>query len=187
MRPNPYQPPGWSVASNLHQRSARFMRAAEAILALGLLCTALAAALMQFVIIGLFGLGLFVVAFGLLLAAGLLARADGHPPWWQQVASLALYVIAVLSLIAIAAYATSLAFAYAMAPRGGTSGSSGWQWTVLMLISIMAAAAVAIALRYRTGWSRSHCFTWGIAAFGVSPTAILLFWILKLTGQPLTA
>jgi hypothetical protein len=142
---------------------------------------------MQFVIIGLFGLGLFGVAFGLLLAAGLVAGAGGQPPWWQQVASFALYVIGVLSLIAIAAYATSLAFAHAMAPRAGTSDPSGRQWIVLMLISILAAAAVAIALRYRTGWSWSRCSAWGIAAFGVSPTAILVFWILKLTGQPLTA
>lgn len=142
---------------------------------------------MQFVIIGLVGLALFVVAFGLLLAAGLLVRADGLPPWWQQVASLVFFAIAVLSLIVIAAYATSLAFAHAMAPRAGASDPSAWQWTILTLISIMAAAAVASALRYRTGWSRSRCFAWGIAAFGVSPTAILIFWILKQTGQPLTA
>lgn len=148
---------------------------------------AIAAGLVEFVMIGLFGLGLFVVAFGLLLAAGILARADGYSPRWQQVASFALYVIGVLSLIAIASYATSLAFAHAMAPRAAASAPSGWQWIVLTLISILAAAAVSIALLYWTGWSRLRCFTWGIAAFAVSPIAILIFWILKLAGQPLTA
>jgi len=163
------------------------MSAADALLASGFFCTVLAAALIHFVIIGLIGLGLIVVAFGLLFAAGLLARADGHPPRLQQVASFAIYVIGVLSLIAIAAYATSLAFEHAMAPRAGTSAPSGWDWTSLMLISILDAAAVMIALRYRMGWSRSRCFTWGIAAFGVSPAAILVFWILKLAGLGLTA
>ncbi len=163
------------------------MSAAGALLASGFFCTALAAALMQFVIIGLLGLGLFVVAFGLLFAAGLLVRANSQAPWWQHIASFTLYVMGVLSLIGIAGYATSLAYAQSIAPRAGTSVPSGWQWAVLMLISVLPAATVAIALLYRTGWSRSRCITWGVAAFGVSPTAILLFWILKLTGQPLTA
>ena len=182
-----YQPPESSADLETYRRPAHVITASDMLLAAGFLCTALAAGLMQFVMIGLVGLGLFIVAFGLLLAAGTLARAVGNPNLWQQVASFALYVMGVLSLIAVAAYATSLAFAHAMAPRAGASAPSGWQWAVLTLISILATAADSIALLYRTGCSRSRCFSYGIAAFAISPTAILIFWILKLAGQPLTA
>jgi len=74
-----------------------------------------------------------------------------------------------------------------MPPRAGVSVSSGGQWAVHALVSISAAAAVATALLHRTGWSRLHCFAWGLAASAVSPTAILVFWILKQAGQPLSA
>ena len=183
VRPDPYQPPESSADSESYQRPARVITAADVLLVAGFLCTALAAGLMQFVMIGLVGLGLFIVAFGLLLAAGTLARAVGNPNLWQHVASFALYVMGVLSLIAVAAYATSLA----MALRAGASAPSGWQWTVLTLISILAAAAVSIALLYRTRCSPLRCFSYWIAAFAIAPTAILIFWILKRTGQPLTA
>ena len=184
MRPDPYKPPAWFGGSDLPQRRAGLLIAADVLLSSGFFCTAFAAALAQFVMVGLIGVGLLLVAFGLLVAVGLLFRADGQAPLWQQVASFVLYIIGVLSVTGIAVNATSLAFDHAL---DGTADPSGWQWRVLMLISVLAAAAIAIALLCRTEWSWSRCIAWGIAAFGVSPAAILLFWILKLTGLPLTA
>jgi len=81
MRPATYQPPELSVDSDFHLRPARFLSAVDVLLAAGFCCTACAAGLIPFVIIGLLGLALFVVAFGLLLAAWVLVRAACHRTW----------------------------------------------------------------------------------------------------------
>src|SRR5262245_50216569 len=135
MRPNPYQTFGLPSGADSRKRIPRSISAAEVLFAFGLICTALAAGLVQFVMIGLIGLFLFVVSFGLLLAAGLFLRANGQPPWWRRAASFALYAVAVLSSIATSAYATSLAFDHVMAPGAGATTPSGLQWAVLILIS----------------------------------------------------
>jgi hypothetical protein len=89
------------------------MKTTEHLLAAGLACAALGAGLCQFVMIGLIGLGLFVVAFVLLLTAGFtayLAQSTEHVPGWQKGASLVLNVAGIVLLLVVGGYASSLAF-----------------------------------------------------------------------------
>ena len=162
------------------------MRVAEPLLVAGLLCAALAAGLCQFVMIGLIGVGLFVVAFGLLLVAGSVAHAVGLVPLWQRVAGLALYSMGVLLLLAVAAWASSLAYDHAMSSRFGGPNPIEWQWTVLGLTSFLPALAITLGLRNRARWSWGRCCGWGAAALCVMPTAVVVFWVLA-PVLPLTA
>jgi hypothetical protein len=70
-----------------------------------------------------------------------------------------MFVIGILALMFSAERGTTLAFDDVMAVRTGLAGPSSLQWIFLALVSVLA----------------------------VSPSAIVIFWILKFTGQPLSA
>jgi hypothetical protein len=165
----------------------RFFRAADPLLATGFLATAFAAGLLQFVMLGLLGLGLFVVALGFFLIAGVVARGDMRLSWGRQIAGFAMFVIGILALMFSAERGTTLAFDDVMTVRTGLAGPSSLQWIFLALVSVLAAATIASAILLKAGWSRSRCFFGGAAALAVSPSAIVIFWILKFTGQPLNS
>ena len=113
------------------------MRASNLLLTAGLICAALGAGLCQFVMIGLIGVALFVVAFGLLLGAGITARPTGVFPLWQALVGAALYGVGVVLLLAAAGYASSLAYDQAMSSRPAWSAPSVWHWIILGLSSFL--------------------------------------------------
>jgi hypothetical protein len=98
-----------------------------------------------------------------------------------------MFVIGILALMFSAERGTTLAFDDVMTVRTGLAGPSSLQWIFLALVSVLAAATIASAILLKAGWSRSRCFFGGAAALAVSPSAIVIFWILKFTGQPLSA
>ena len=188
MRLNPYEFSNVSDDAILHPQPARISGCVTPLLACGFICIALATGLMHFVMAGLLAIPVIVVAFGLVVVAGLLARGDGRTSWWLQLANFALFIVGVLSLIATSANATLIVYSYARADYGGkTLDAPVWRLMFQISISFMAATAIAVALRCRTRWSRLRCIGWGMAAFGVVPTAILIFYLLKFMGLPLTA
>lgn len=158
------------------------MKVAETLFAAGLFCAALGAGLCQFVMIGLIGVGLFPIAFVLLLSAGALAQTAGNVPFWQRGAGLAVYLVGVLLLLAIAGYASSLAYNAVMS----TTVTTTLDWGLLGLFSLAPTIVIALGLRYRTKWSWSRCAIWGAAAWCVLPMAVIVFWVLA-PVLPLTA
>jgi hypothetical protein len=85
------------------------VKSSETLLIAGCCCTVLAAGLCQFVMIGLIGLVLFPIAFGLLLSAGILTRAAATVPW-QRSAGLGVYLLGVLMLLVFAGNTNARAF-----------------------------------------------------------------------------
>jgi hypothetical protein len=168
------------------------MKTTEYLLAAGLACAALGAGLCQFVLIGLIGLGLFVVAFVLLLMAGFtayLAQSTEHVPGWQKGAGLVLYVAGIVLLLVVAGYASSLAFNREIIklmpdgvihlpgmPAGGAPRIL--DWGLVGLASLVPALLVALGLRYGANWSWNRCTRWATAGLCVSPAAVLIFWSL---------
>ena len=162
------------------------MKTANILLAAGLICAALGAGLFQFVMIGLIGVALFVVAFSLLLGAGIAARPAGELPLWRRLVGAALYGVGMALLLAAAGYASSLAYDQAMSSRPEQSAPSVWHWIILGLSSFLPVLIIMLGLRCRTQWSWRRCSVWGGAALCVVPTALVLFWLLT-TVSPLTA
>lgn len=162
------------------------MRLVNLLLAAGLICAGLGAGLCQFVMTGLIGVGLFVVAFGLLLAAGIAARPAGNFPLRQPLVGAVLYGVGVVLLLATAGYASSLAYDQAMSSRPAWSAPSVWQWIILGLSSFLPVLIIILGLRLRTRWAWGRCFVWGVAGLCVVPTALVIFWLLA-TVSPLTA
>lgn len=162
------------------------MRVAQTLLAAGLICTALGAALVQFVLIGLIGGALLLLAFFLLLFAGLMAWSDSPAQVWRRGAGLALLVVANLLLLGLASYASELAFNSALSSRTGLDAASSAAWVVLGLLSLLPAGALCFGLRFRADWSWLRCVLWGACCLCVCPAAIGLFWLLA-PSLPLTA
>jgi hypothetical protein len=162
------------------------MKVAQSLLAAGLICATLGAALCEFVLVGLIGCGLLLVAFFLLLFAGLLAWNDGLAAVWQRGAGLALVIVADLLLLAVASYASMLAFEMARRAQLNSPAATSIEWINLGLLSLMPAVALLVGLRWRAGWSWRRCAFWGIACLCVCPAAIGLFWLLT-PYIPLTA
>lgn len=174
------------MESEPNRRPPRVLTVADFLLTAGFLCTALAAGVLPFVMLGLVGFPLLLVALGMFITAGLFAR-DGGPGGWKQLAGTSLFAIGILSVIVVAAYAATLAFGNEMAARSGASAPSIWQWMMLVLMSVLSSSAVSLGVLLRTGASPLHCVVCGLMALAVWPTAIIVFWIVKLAGQPLTA
>ena len=158
------------------------MTASEVLLAAGFFCAALAAGLCQFVMIGLIGIGLFPLAFALLMTGGAFAQTAGPVSFWQRGAGLAVYLMGVLLLLALAGYASSLAFNVATC-KASTRAS---EWGLMALSSLAPTIVIPLGLRFRTEWSWRRCAVWGVAAWSVLPTAVIIFWILA-PVLPLTA
>jgi hypothetical protein len=154
------------------------MKIAEFLLAGGLACLALAAGLCQFVMIGLIGLVLFVVALGLLLSAGALARSAEPISVWQKSAGLILYLAGVVLLLVVAGYASSLAFDWGISLTMSSVAPTILDWGLAGLSSLAPAVLIAVGLRYRTNCSWRRCAVWGMAVLCVCPAAVLIFWSL---------
>lgn len=188
MQFNPYQPSNLSDAEDLHPHPKLFTGCAAPLLACGFICIALATGLMHFVMAGLLAVPVIFAAVGLVVVAGLLARGDGRSSWWLQLVNFALFMVGVLSLIAISANATLTVYTYTRANYvGRVVVPVVWHLMFQISISSITAAAIAVALRFRTRWSQVRCIGWGIAAFCVVPIAILIFYLLKFMGLPLAA
>ena len=157
------------------------MRTSEVLLASGFFCAALAAGLCQFVMIGLIGVGLFPLAFILLLCAGANARTAASASLWQRSAGL-IYLMGVLVLLVLAGHASSLAFKTATS----TTAASVSEWGLLALMSVAPTIAVPVGLRFQKEWAWRHCAVWGTVAWAVLPTAVMIFRILA-PVLPLTA
>lgn len=153
------------------------MRTDDLLLVSGLLCVALGAGLCQFPMIGLIGAGLFVVALGLLLTAGIIARPAGELHLWQQITGAMLYAVGIFLLLAVAGHASGLAYEVAMSSRPALSGPSTGNWITLGLASLLSALVILLGIRLRTRWSWRRCSLWGVAGLGVVPLALLFFWI----------
>lgn len=162
------------------------MRTDDLLLASGLICVALGAALCQFPMIGLIGIAFFVVALGLLLVAVIMARPNGRVPPWQQLAGGLLVAVGSFLLLATAGYASGLAYDQAMSSLRSTSPPSTGRWLILGLATLVPALAITLGLRLRAGWPWRRCSFWGIAGWGVVPLALFFFWIFA-AKWPLTA
>ena len=162
------------------------IKLAEYVLAAGLVCATLGAGLCQFVLVGLIGVALLLVAFFLLLAAGMLAWSPGNVPLWRRGAGLALFIVGELLLLATGSYASSLAFDAALSSRPGVSAPTIIEWALVGLFSLLPALAIALGLRFRTQWSWSRCAVWGAAAWCVWLGGVIVFWVFT-PYLPLTA
>jgi len=138
----------------------------------------LAAALCQFVMIGLIGMGLFVVALVLLAAAGIAAGAGGKVASGQGLCGLTGYGIGVSLLLWFAIYASSLAYDHAVGSSAGRAKPSGWDWIGLGVISLLPALLIGLGLKLRARWQACRCVAWGAAVFCVMPAAVGVFWVL---------
>lgn len=158
------------------------MRTSEVLLASGFLCAALAAGLCQFVMIGLIGVGLFPLALILLLSGVVLARAAEPVSLWQCGTGMVVCCVGVLVLLVLAGQASTLAF------KAATSAAVPRisEWGLLALMSAVPTMAIPVGLRFRTRWPWRRCAAWGIVAWSVLPTAVIVFWIVT-PVLPLTA
>ena len=162
------------------------MKLAEYLLAAGLVCATLGVGLCQFVLVGLIGVALLLIAFFVLLAAGMLAWSASDVPLWQRGAGLALFIVGELLLLTTAGYASSLAFDAALSSRLGVSAPTIIEWALVALFSLLPALAIALGLRLRTQWSWRRCAVWGVAAWCVWPVGVIVFWVFT-PYLPLTA
>jgi hypothetical protein len=153
------------------------MKASEVLFVVGFFCAALGAGLCQFVMIGLVGVGLFPLAFLLLLLAGILAQTAGNVSLSRQGEGLAVYLVGISLLLTLAGYATSLAF---------DSSTRILEWGLLALLSLAPMIVISLGLRFRTAWSWRRCVLWGVVAWCVLPASLMVFWILA-PVLPLTA
>ena len=145
-------------------------------LLLGLLILVLAAALSQFVLVGLLAFALYPAALVLLTVA-----VAAMPVSRSATAQQSLYGIVAVSLacvgLACAAYlASSLAFSLA---AGDLRQSSVSFWVAVSVLSLVPAALLLIGLRLRLGWPLSRIRAWSIAALLVAPLVIALFILLS--------
>ena len=165
-----------------HPDADDVMRASEVLLASGFLCAALAAGLCQFVMIGLIGVGLFPLAVILLLSGVVLVRVAEPVSLWQCGTGVVVYCMGVLALLVLAGQASTLGF------KAATSAAVPRisEWGLLVLMSVVPAIAIPVGLRFRAQWPWRRCAVWGIVAWSVLPTAVIVFWILTLV-LPLTA
>ena len=162
------------------------MRTANLLFAAGLVCAALGTGLSQFVMIGLIGVALLFVAFGLLLWAGISARPATALPRGRRIVAVALYGTGAMLLLAVAGHASSLAYNQAMSSRPAWAEPSVHQWLTLGLYSLVPALTIMLGLRYRAQWTWRRCSLWGGAALCVVPAVLVLFWFFA-TVFPLTA
>ena len=153
-------------------------------LAAGLLCAALGAGLLPFVMFGLLGVIIYGVAFALLLAAGITARPAGIFPVRQQLVSVVSYVVGVTLLLAVAAYASSMAYDQATSSRHALPAPSMWDWMILGLLSFLGALTYMLGVRCQARWSWSRCSVWGVAGLCVVPSSLVLFCLFA-TALPL--
>lgn len=140
------------------------------LLGCGLLLMAVAAALCQFVMVGLIGLAIFPAAIALLLAAGLKARVPGLRParLWPGAVLLVAGVVALVIASTSAGVISFRLLRTAHLPQID-------QWVSLGIVTCAAALLIASALHFLTDWSGSRCLYWGVGVFGVVPATILLF------------
>jgi hypothetical protein len=143
-------------------------------LLLGLVILVFAAALSQFVLVGLLSLALYPVAL-LVLTAAIAAM----PVSQSATAHQSLYGIVAVSLacvgLACAAYlASSLAYSLA---AGGLQHHFLSSWIAVSILSFAPAALLPIGLRLRLGWPISRLRAWTIAALLVTPLVIALFYL----------
>lgn len=153
------------------------MRTDDLLFASGLFCAALGAGLCQFVMVGLIGFGLFAVAFGLLLGAGIVARPSGRFSVWRQLSGGVLFAVGIVLLLAAAGYASGLAYDQAMSALRSTPPPSAGLWVILGLSSFLPTLVIVLGIWLRAGWSWRRCSVWGIAGWGVVPLALFFFWI----------
>ena len=149
------------------------MRIADYLLGFGLVAVALGFGLIQFVIIGLLGILLVGAALCLLLAGGALARSPGVSRR-RAAGGMAVFVVAVVSLLWVGAELTDLAYADARGKQVGRGPVPASRLAVLGLIPV-PGVPLAAALRLRAAWSWVRCATWGVAAAAAAPAAALVF------------
>lgn len=158
------------------------MKLSELLLGMGLAAAALGAGLCQFVMVGLIGLALLVLALALLMVAGLMAHSADEPSARRKLAGLLFHLLGAVLLIVVAFYASQTAFNRALeveragaAPAGGAVALT---WGLVGLSSLVPALLVALGLRTRTRWPSSRCLLWGVAVLAVPLVAVLIFWCL---------
>lgn len=149
------------------------MRTADYLLGCGLISVALGFGLIQFVIIGVLGVLLVGAALGLLFAGGALARSPGVSRW-RAAGGMAVFVVAVLSLLWVGAELTDLAYADARGKQVGRGPVPAARLAVLGLIPV-PGVPLAAALRLRGAWPWARCVTWGVAAVAAAPAGALVF------------
>ena len=163
------------------------MKTGEFRMAFGLVCVAVGAALAQLVVIGLVGLALLVVAFWVLLRAGVMLASEHHSrPTWRHVAGYVVYAAGVISLIGFALHASALAHAEALLLQRGSEAIGDFPWPWILALSIVPAAILTAGLSTATALPWRRLFLWVLAAWSVPAMAVLLFRLLA-TSFPITA
>ena len=161
-------------------------RTVDVFLAAGLFFAASGAGLLQFPMIGLIGIGLLGLAFGVLVAAVVIARPVRRISRWQQIAGAVIGFVGIVLLLAAAGYSSGLAYDQAMSSLRKTPPPLTGLWLILGLSPLVPALAITLGLRLRAGWPWGRCSVWGIAGWCVVPLALFFFWVFA-AKWPLTS
>jgi hypothetical protein len=166
--------------------SWRSMSNSEYILGCGFCCLAMAAGLFNFVLIGLIGVLLYPVAFGLLITGGILAR-NSDVRGGSAAMGLILFLAGSALLVFTAGYASQLAFQVAMQSlRPMLPVPTIGEWSLLAGLYPVSAAVIVFGLRLRTQWSPVRCLSWSGAVLIVCPATLATFFVLSFF-LPITA
>jgi hypothetical protein len=155
------------------------MSKAERLIAWGLILLAFSAGLLQFVIIGLIGILVFVVAIGILLIGGVMARGAGVSS--NRAISGSLFFVAGLILLAWAA-AKSSWLGFLIVYEAGHPGQpvpSVNDWVVTVILIIVSALTISSALHLKSVCALQRCRIWAVAILLVCPVAFLEFLLLS--------
>ena len=167
-------------------RAGRFPQRGELALALGIALLVTAAALSQFVMIGLLSfittpLALIVWLTGTIGARNTAASAG------RQAAGMILLLAAGLALGAAAFVSVAAAGAAALhAQSPGAPAPSLRIWTLTVGSWVIPLLLMELGLRLGTDWSARRRWTWGGIILIVPAAAMALFWLLAGT-LPITA
>jgi hypothetical protein len=138
------------------------------LLACGLACIALGAGLLLFTMIGLLGIGLLLVALGLVVAGAISIRG-ADVPWLRAFAGLVLVLVAFILFVGSAAQTCMLSYR----PQSNVVGPL--DLLVVGIGTMLGALVLGFALRLRTSWSSRRVLVWSFGSLLISPIALLIF------------
>ena len=161
-------------------------RRAVLLLSAGLALLTAGAALAQFVLVGLVGLLLVPLGFGLLVAALLaVQRAAARPR--RGIAAAAAVGAGVLTYAAFRAGALSFAVAiHRLQPGTFVERATGGAWLLSFALAVVGGALFIGALSHGAGWSPRARTWWFVAAVAVFPVTVAAFFALA-AWLPLSA
>lgn len=161
-------------------------RRAGLLLSAGLALLTAGAALAQFVLVGLVGLLLVPLGFGLLVAA-VVAVQPAAARSRRGIAAAAAFGAGVLTYAAFRAGALSFAVAIHRLQQGTfVERATGGAWLLSFALAVVGGALYIGALSHGAGWAPRARTRWFVAAVAVFPVTVALFFALA-AWLPLSA